>query len=282
TRIVSPHAGGARANAVRDNGSRAPRAWSAADTLQRSAGSSRRSGRIIALASLAAAAIAAVVLSLGGLGGPRRAASTSGSGRSHSQAATLGGRSTTGAVAHSRRQTVASTQRRHAAATGSHASPSPSQQSTSTTAPPTQPPSADQLQLIGYQEMLDKNYPAAIATLRKAVGMADPNTLTYAYGLYNLGRSLLLAGDPQDAIPILEQRYQIPNQTSTVLDTLNDALREAGRPEIGAAPSDSEPPGQASSHGHGHSGGATLGPPGSDGDQGPGPGSGDEHTNLVD
>ena len=47
--------------------------------------------------------------------------------------------------------------------------------------------------------MLAGDYQTAITTLRQAVQSASPGSLTYAYGLYDLGRSMVLAGDPGGA-----------------------------------------------------------------------------------
>ncbi len=73
--------------------------------------------------------------------------------------------------------------------------------------------------------MLSGNYSAAAGVLRQAVQAADPASLTYAYALYDLGHSLRLAGDPQAAVPVLERRLQIPNQTGVVRQEL--ALAQA-------------------------------------------------------
>ena len=48
----------------------------------------------------------------------------------------------------------------------------------------------------------------------------------YAYALYNLGNALRLAGRPAEAIPILEQRVQIPNQVETVKAELKQARKD--------------------------------------------------------
>jgi eukaryotic-like serine/threonine-protein kinase len=66
--------------------------------------------------------------------------------------------------------------------------------------------------------------------LQRAVDSFPPGTsdLNYAYALFNLGRSLRLAGRPDEAIPILEQRLQIPNQRGTVAKELELARQEAG------------------------------------------------------
>ena len=52
--------------------------------------------------------------------------------------------------------------------------------------------------------------------------------MNYAYALFNLGKSLRLAGRPDEAIPVLEQRLKIPNQTGTVQRELELAKQQAG------------------------------------------------------
>ena len=76
--------------------------------------------------------------------------------------------------------------------------------------------------------MLDGAYPAAIPVLRQAVAAAAPGSLTYAYALFDLGRSLRLAGQPAAAVPVLEQRLRIPDQSGVVRHELKLALAEAG------------------------------------------------------
>jgi uncharacterized membrane protein YgcG len=88
---------------------------------------------------------------------------------------------------------------------------------------------SDTLEARGHQLMVDGNYTAAIPVLRQAVAAAAPGGLTYAYALYDLGRSLRLAGDPKDAATVLYQRLQIPNQTDAVRLQLQLALQALGR-----------------------------------------------------
>ena len=110
--------------------------------------------------------------------------------------------------------------------------------------------------------MLAGAYPAAIATLQRALREAAPGSLTYAYALYDLGRSLLLSGDPKAAIPLLEQRLKIPNQAGVVRQTLDQALRAAGEASP-AAPGGAAPVGPANGTGNGHRpGGAPAQGPG--------------------
>ncbi len=110
---------------------------------------------------------------------------------------------------------------------------------------PTTPaaPTAQELQLTGHNELLAGNYPQAITTLRKVISSADPTSITYAYGLYDLGVALLKSGDPAAAVPILEQRLKIPNQTPVVQQTLESGA--AGqRTGAGARAGSGQRPGQ--------------------------------------
>jgi hypothetical protein len=100
--------------------------------------------------------------------------------------------------------------------------------------------------------MLDRNYGAAIPVLREAVAGAPASSLTYAYALYDLGRSLRLAGDPQAAAVILQRRLQIPNQTGVVRQQLELALRAIGAKLRGLGDATPAPPGHR--HGNGPGG----------------------------
>ena len=88
-------------------------------------------------------------------------------------------------------------------------------------------PTAAELELTGHRQMLDGNYPEALQTLKQAVSTADRSSTTYAYALYDLGRTMLLSGDPQAAIPVLRERLAIPLETAVVRATLNQALQAA-------------------------------------------------------
>ena len=104
---------------------------------------------------------------------------------------------------------------------------------------------ADTLEALGHQLMRSGSYAAAIATLRSAVASSDPASLTHAYALYDLGRTLRLSGNPHAAIPILEQRLRIPNQTPAVQQELNLALAAAGQAPVAGR---DLPPGKAKKH----------------------------------
>jgi predicted Ser/Thr protein kinase/TolA-binding protein len=81
----------------------------------------------------------------------------------------------------------------------------------------------------GFELINDGRYAEAVPILRQAVqafpeGTTDPN---YGYALYNLGNALRLSGHPDEAIPILERRLEIPDQQSTVAAELARARAEA-------------------------------------------------------
>jgi serine/threonine-protein kinase len=207
----------------------------------------RRLRRVPALAALVAGAAVAVAVA-GTIGG-------GGSAAKHASGAT---------------QHVAS------AATRSHKPAAPPKTQTSThtatvTATPaaatTPAPVSETLEARGHQLMTDGNYAAAIPVLRQAVAAASPGSLTHAYALYDLGRSLRLAGDPIDAVKVLYQRLQIPNQTGTVRAELQLALLALGQSArsggAGAGPSAGAGPGAHG--GHGRLSPRNQAPPGPDG-----------------
>jgi tetratricopeptide (TPR) repeat protein len=120
---------------------------------------------------------------------------------------------------------------------------------------------ADTLQAQGHQLLVAGNYSAAVPVLRRAVAAASRGSLTYAYALFDLGRSLRLAGDPRAAIPILWQRLQIPDQTGVVRAELQLALQAVGLQEMNVSGG-----GPEHGHGHGHQGGGGGGDGGDGGD----------------
>jgi tetratricopeptide (TPR) repeat protein len=71
----------------------------------------------------------------------------------------------------------------------------------------------------------------AVPVLRRAVAAypAGSTDLEYAYALFNLGSALFRSGDAEAAIPVLERRLRIPNQTDTVARELKDARKAAKR-----------------------------------------------------
>ena len=142
----------------------------------------------------------------------------------------------------------------------------------------TPPPLAATLEARGHQLMLDGQYATAVPVLRQAIASASPSSLTYAYALYDLGRSLRLAGDPRDAAQVLWRRLQIPNQTGAVKAELQLALVALGRQagggdqgQGGPGPGDQGQGGPGPGNGNGGPGQGGPGP----GNGGPGQGQGD-------
>ncbi len=82
----------------------------------------------------------------------------------------------------------------------------------------------------GYRLMQAGDYQQAIPLLEQAVAAypEDSQDLTYAYALFNLGRSLRLEGRASEAVPILERRLAIPNQTEAVQRELDAARAASG------------------------------------------------------
>jgi serine/threonine protein kinase len=81
----------------------------------------------------------------------------------------------------------------------------------------------------GFELIQAGRYEEAVPLLEEAVRTFPPGTtdLNYAYALFNLGNALRLSGRPEDAIPVLERRLQIPNQTGVVRRELAAAQRAA-------------------------------------------------------
>jgi hypothetical protein len=89
-------------------------------------------------------------------------------------------------------------------------------------------PTPSELDVSGHAMMLAGNYTGAIAAMRQVLSETAPRSLLHAYALFDLGRSLRLSGDPQAAIPVLEERLRYPNQTGVVRAELLLAERAAG------------------------------------------------------
>jgi eukaryotic-like serine/threonine-protein kinase len=121
------------------------------------------------------------------------------------------------------------------------ASATPTTPTTDIAAPPTQEVPATsasdpgtpgaQLNEEGYSLSQQGRYAEAIPVLRRAVASFPQGTtdINYAYALFNLGHALRMAGHPEEAIPILERRLQIPDQTQTVQTELTAARAAAGQ-----------------------------------------------------
>jgi eukaryotic-like serine/threonine-protein kinase len=82
----------------------------------------------------------------------------------------------------------------------------------------------------GFALIQAGEYEAAVPVLEEAVAAYPEGSedLAYAYALFNLGNALRLSGRPEEAIPVLEKRLEIPNQTGTVEAELEQAREEAG------------------------------------------------------
>jgi serine/threonine-protein kinase len=106
----------------------------------------------------------------------------------------------------------------------------PQQQAPAPAEPQRSSGSPAQLNDQGFALMNAGDYGRAIPVLQRAVAAFPEGStdLTLAYALYNLGRSLRLAGRPDEAIPVLERRLQFKNQRGVVKKELAAARREAG------------------------------------------------------
>jgi eukaryotic-like serine/threonine-protein kinase len=84
----------------------------------------------------------------------------------------------------------------------------------------------------GFAMIQAGEYEAAVPVLEEAVSSFPEGTsdLDYAYSLFNLGNALRLSGRPEEAIPVLERRLEIPNQEGEVRKELEAAYAEAGEP----------------------------------------------------
>lgn len=93
------------------------------------------------------------------------------------------------------------------------------------------PARGSELNEQGYAMIQAGEYEAAVPVLEEAVASfpKDGEDIDSAYALFNLGTALRLSGRPEDAIPVLERRLQIPDQTETVQRELDAARAEAGQ-----------------------------------------------------
>jgi uncharacterized protein len=92
---------------------------------------------------------------------------------------------------------------------------------------------ARKLNSAGYHLMKQGRYDEAADLLSKAIRLFPQGhrDLTYAYTLYNLGRSLRLSGHPENAVRVLEERMKFNDQQNVVQRELQAARREAGDPD---------------------------------------------------
>ena len=181
----------------------------------------RRVPLLLALAMVAVALLAVGIVALGQGGGDKPAADRAGKGQSRASPPTTdrsrpSGRQRTGTPTPSSGGGATASPPGAAAGGGTAASGAAE---------------GARLNDQGFRLMREGRYAGAVPVLRRAVAAFPSGTtdLGYAYALYNLGRSLRLSGQPREAIPVLERRLRIPNQTALVRREL-DAARRAAAP----------------------------------------------------
>jgi eukaryotic-like serine/threonine-protein kinase len=93
----------------------------------------------------------------------------------------------------------------------------------------TDPATGAALNEEGFGLIQAGEYEAAVPVLEQAVAAFPEGSedLNYAYALFNLGTALRQSGRPDEAIPILERRLEIPNQEGRVREELEAAYAEA-------------------------------------------------------
>lgn len=103
----------------------------------------------------------------------------------------------------------------------------------------------------GYALIQQGDYAGAIPILEQAVeGLRDSgDTTTYNYALYNLATAYLNSGDPESAIPLLQERMSFDDgQLAEVQKTLDEAYKAAGqkppKAEKAPKPDPAEKPGK--------------------------------------
>jgi serine/threonine-protein kinase len=193
-------------------------------THDRSGSHRSRWGAVVALLALAAAVGVIALLALNGgdgkdgSGAPKSAQAKKGEGGGNSQAtsAPAGGSAGAGEAASEKADSGEA-----AEAESSEPEPEPSS---------ADPETAAALNEEGFALIQAGEYDAAVPVLEEAVGAYPEGSedLTYAYALFNLGNALRLSGRPEEAIPVLEKRLEIPNQTGTVEEELAAAQAESG------------------------------------------------------
>jgi serine/threonine protein kinase len=119
------------------------------------------------------------------------------------------------------------------AAGGAETERSQAAAATESTSPPApvgdDPALGSALNQEGFELIGAGRYREAVPVLEEAIrafpaGTEDAN---YAYALFNLGNAMRLSGRAEEAIPVLERRLEIPNQTEIVRRELNAARQEA-------------------------------------------------------
>jgi len=161
---------------------------------------------LIALAAIVFV-LAAVIAAIAGGGG----------GSDPKDAATAPAHTTTTAAKHKAKATAKAKPRPAASTPAQTQTQAPAQ---TQAAPPTTDKRA--LAIQGHNLIAQGNYDAAITTLQQAIKDCPVSTTDpCAYALFDLGHALRLAGRPSEAIPILQQRLQNPDQRATVQHELD-------------------------------------------------------------
>jgi eukaryotic-like serine/threonine-protein kinase len=125
-------------------------------------------------------------------------------------------------------QTTKKPAKKKQATTQQQTTPSDSSQTqTQDTQAPAASGNPSEMQLQAHNLINQGKYEDAIALDKQVVAKGSSTGLTYAYALYDLGHALRLAGRPDEAIPILEQRLKINNQRGVVQAELDKAKAEA-------------------------------------------------------
>jgi Flp pilus assembly protein TadD len=91
------------------------------------------------------------------------------------------------------------------------------------------PGEARQLIARGYRLIREERQEAAIAPFRRAAQLSTGGDIVHASALFGLGRSLRLAGRPEQAIPVLERRIELPPRTSNSRRELAAARKSSQR-----------------------------------------------------
>ena len=110
--------------------------------------------------------------------------------------------------------------------------PAPEENETTEAAPPPSTVGSEDalaLNAEGYDLIQAGDPASAIPLLEQSVDGLEPGTLNYGYALFNLANAYRLSGQPEKAIPLLEERLTIPDQLDTVQAELDLARAEAGQ-----------------------------------------------------
>ncbi|TMK57709.1 MAG: serine/threonine protein kinase [Actinobacteria bacterium] len=189
--------------------------------------SSSHRGRWGAVAALLAIVAALAVVALVALGGDEERQPQ----RRSQQQAQAGGEASKQKAAQEREAPAEASARPEEAAETPEKSAEGEAAAATTPAPEeADPASGSALNEQGYELIQAGEYDAAVPVLEEAVASFPEGSedLAYAYALFNLGNALRLSGRPEEAIPVLERRLEIPNQTGTVEEELEAARDEAG------------------------------------------------------